>query len=152
MTTGKRTRRALAGVLLAATSLGGVALAPGAGPAGATNPPDQCTTRLVDIVVGGRRGSMICEYGRADLTYRGRHHVFVVGANEQVYHVWQTAKNGAYSAWTSIGGRARSGVVHRVRADGALEVAVDGTDGRLWCNLWDSFDAPGRWSAWHVCF
>jgi hypothetical protein len=152
MTIGKRVRRVLAGTLLAATTIGGgLALAPGASPAAGATPPDQCTTRTIDIVVGGRRGSMICEYGRTDVTYEGRHHVFIVGANEQVYHIWQTAKNGAYSAWTSLGGRARSEVFTWVYPDGSLELSVLGTDGNFWCDIWDGATARGRWTGWHRC-
>ena len=94
--------------------------------------------------MGGKRGQRICEYGLTQIYYKGRHHVFVVGTDYAVWHIWQVRVGGPYSNWTTLGGVARSGVY--LLDYGPLRASVVGTDSRWWCRTYN-----GSWSGCYRC-
>ena len=85
--------------------------------------------------VAGLGGNTICEYGQSWTTWpNGARQVFVIGTNYAVYTRWQEARGGRYVAWTSLGGKARSGVaVHRSSsATWTASISVTGTNGNTY--------------------
>jgi hypothetical protein len=81
----------------------------------------------------------------------GRLELFVVGEDDALWHLWQTAPNGGWSDWYCHGSPPPAGLMGSptvaASADGRLELFVVGTDGALW-HLGQT--APnGGWSEWH---
>jgi hypothetical protein len=80
----------------------------------------------------------------------GRLEVFTVGADEALWHIWQTAPNGPWSSWASLAKPANGGVNPLVSAhvndDGRLEVFAINRDGALW-HIWQTTPS-GPWSTW----
>jgi hypothetical protein len=79
----------------------------------------------------------------------GRLELFIVGADGNLWHRWQTTASNGWSAWTSEGsaggGFAAAPAVHP-SGDGRLELFVVGADGNLW-HRWQTAASNG-WSAW----
>jgi acylphosphatase len=76
----------------------------------------------------------------------GRLEVFGVGADSALWHIWQTAPNGAWSDWGTLGGILTSEPEVIRNDDGRLEAFARGTDDALW-HIWQT--APnGAWSGW----
>jgi len=76
----------------------------------------------------------------------GRLEVFAGDAAGGVFHSWQVAPNGSWSAWQPIGGRSGlAGPVAGRNADGRLEVFATAPDQIVW-HSW--VGALGIWSAW----
>ena len=71
--------------------------------------------------------------------------VFARGADQALWHLWQTAPNNGWSGWASLGGWIDSPVVTR-NADGRMEVFVIGSDHALW-HMWQTAPNNG-WSGW----
>ena len=67
----------------------------------------------------------------------GRLEVFVKGADNGLWHIWQVAPNNGWSGWSSLGGAMTQGPIVGRNGDGRLEVFVKGTDGALW-QTWQS--------------
>jgi len=78
--------------------------------------------------------------------FDGRLEAFATGTDSALWHLWQTAPNGGWSGWSSLGGVITSDQALGHNADGRLEVFVRGTDDALW-HIWQT--APGGgWSGW----
>jgi hypothetical protein len=80
----------------------------------------------------------------------GRLEVFATDYIGELWHVWQTAPNGPWSSWASLGnppnGRVAADFSVHVNSDGRLEVFAINRDGALW-HVWQT--APnGTWSVW----
>jgi hypothetical protein len=76
--------------------------------------------------------------------------LFVVGEDNALWHIWQTAPNHDWSEWLCRGAPPVPGLTGSPavapNADERLELFVIGTDGALW-HLWQT--APsGGWSPW----
>ena len=76
----------------------------------------------------------------------GRLEVFASGTDNALWHIWQTAPNNGWSAWTSLAGVLTSDRSIGRNADGRLEAFVRGTDGALW-HIWQT-SPGGGWSGW----
>ena len=76
----------------------------------------------------------------------GRLEAFVRGADNGLWHAWQTSAGGAWSGWSSLGGAIQSNPSVVANADGRLEIFVAGMDGGLW-HIWQNA-AGGSWSGW----
>jgi len=77
----------------------------------------------------------------------GRLELFHIGADDAVYHNWQTAANGNWSGWKALGGKARS-LTAAQNQDGRLEVFSIGLDGAFYHN--SQLTPGGAWSGWNV--
>ena len=77
----------------------------------------------------------------------GRLEVFVVGADGNLYHTWQTFPNYAWANWYSHGGSFTSTLALGASGDGRLELFVVGTDGALH-HIWQTAHSNG-WSGWY---
>jgi GR25 family glycosyltransferase involved in LPS biosynthesis len=81
----------------------------------------------------------------------GRQEVFAVGSDGNIWQIWQTAPNGAWSDWTKLG-KPPAGVLRSDRItvgsnlDRRLELFVIGVDGALW-HIWQVVPNAG-WSGW----
>jgi hypothetical protein len=80
----------------------------------------------------------------------GRLEVFLLAADQKVWHIWQTAPNNGWSGWASLGGPAAS-IANGApfignNADGRIEVFVTGDDGGIY-HIWQTAPSNG-WSAW----
>jgi acylphosphatase len=76
----------------------------------------------------------------------GKLHVFLVGDDQALWHINQTAPNNGWSTWTSFGGKIDLLKV-AVNQDGRLEVFARGAeDFALW-HIWE-VSPGGEWSAW----
>ncbi len=77
----------------------------------------------------------------------GRLEVFAAGTDGALWHIWQTAPNGTWSSWASLGTPSNvqflSGYTVGKNADGRLEVFTVGSDGALW-HIWQT-TAGGNW-------
>ncbi|GGU29940.1 hypothetical protein GCM10010259_20590 [Streptomyces daghestanicus] len=74
----------------------------------------------------------------------GRLEAFAAGA-DGVYHAWQTAVNGAWSPWRSVGGPRDAQLAVASNADGRLELfALSDT---TFDHMWQTGPSAG-WSAW----
>jgi peptidoglycan hydrolase-like protein with peptidoglycan-binding domain len=94
----------------------------------------------------GRLGGIISD-PVASNNQDGRLEVFVKGADNALWHIWQTAaSNGWASGWASRGGVMGSKIAALRNADGRLELFVRGTDGALW-HMWQTRPNNG-WSSW----
>ncbi|MCW7549016.1 hypothetical protein OO184_13995, partial [Photorhabdus sp. APURE] len=74
----------------------------------------------------------------------GRLEVFVRGADNALWHIWQTASNSDWSNWQSLGNTITSDPAVYANADGRLEVFARGTDNALW-HIWQTAPNSG-WS------
>ena len=82
----------------------------------------------------------------------GRLEVFVQAKDQKIWHVWQTAPSGGWSAWVSLAGPAvaisNGAPFVGVNADGRIEMFVTGGDGNIY-HIYQT--APGAgWSAWSL--
>ncbi|MFD8534474.1 protein kinase, partial [Streptosporangium canum] len=87
----------------------------------------------------------------------GRIEVFVRGADDHLWHLWQVARDGKWSNWhdMSVYGSLPSDGPLSVAgdpaahnsADGRIEIFVRGADDHLW-HLWQ-VARDGKWSNWH---
>ncbi|MEK9495066.1 hypothetical protein V2H77_01025, partial [Photorhabdus sp. P32] len=76
----------------------------------------------------------------------GRLEVFVRGADNALWHIWQTAPNSDWSNWQSLGNTITSNPAVYANADGRLEVFARGADNALW-HIWQTAPNSG-WSDW----
>ena len=81
----------------------------------------------------------------------GRQEVFVVGSDENVWQIWQTAPNGGWSDWRKLGKppaeiRRSDRITVGSNADGRQELFVMGGDDALW-HIWQVAPNAG-WSDW----
>ena len=77
---------------------------------------------------------------------------FGTNASAMLWHIWQTAPNGTWSSWASLGSPTKGGLSApsvRKNKDGRLEVFMIGADGALWHSWQLSAGEPGapgtRW-------
>ena len=74
---------------------------------------------------------------------------FGTNATATLWHIWQTAPNGTWSNWASLG-RPTTGSLSapsvRKNKDGRLEVFTIGSDGELW-HIWQ-LTSGGAWGNW----
>lgn len=82
----------------------------------------------------------------------GRLEVFVQGADQALWHIWQTTPNGPWSAWYSHGRPPNSTGIQgslcvAPSQDGRLELFAIGNDGALW-HIWQLAVNNG-WSNWY---
>ncbi len=91
---------------------------------------------------GGRITSNIAVGRNAD----GRLEIFARGADNALWHQWQTAPNNGWSGWSSLGGVITSDPAVVNNADGRMEVFARGTDGAVW-HRWQTAPNNG-WSGW----
>ena len=75
----------------------------------------------------------------------GRLEVFVRGADNALWHIWQTAPNNGWCGWASLGGWIPRPGGHQ-NADGRMEVFVRGADNALW-HIWQTAPNNG-WCGW----
>ncbi|HEX6478627.1 MAG TPA: hypothetical protein VF043_07270, partial [Ktedonobacteraceae bacterium] len=81
----------------------------------------------------------------------GRLEVFAQGADQALWHIWQTTPNGQWSDWFSQGQPPNSGGIQGSLClapgqDGRLELFAIGNDGALW-HIWQTAVNNG-WSNW----
>jgi acylphosphatase len=76
----------------------------------------------------------------------GRLEVFTRGPDKAMWHSWQTAPNGNWSGWASLGGGISSAPAYGRNADGRIEMFARGMDGALW-HMWQTAPNNG-WSGW----
>jgi hypothetical protein len=81
----------------------------------------------------------------------GRQEVFVVGSDENVWQIWQTAPNGDWSDWRKlsqppVGIRRSDRITVGINEDGRQELFVMGRDDSLW-HVWQVAPNVG-WSDW----
>ncbi|MGB9634511.1 MAG: peptidoglycan-binding protein, partial [Chloroflexaceae bacterium] len=62
----------------------------------------------------------------------GRLEVFARGADNALYHIWQTSPGGAWGTWSRLGGVLTSNPSAVRNADGRLMVFVRGADNALY--------------------
>lgn len=79
--------------------------------------------------------------------FDGRLEVFALGSDRAIWHIWQTAPNGGWSGWESLGGRCRSDPTVEINDNGRLEIFVVGEDNGLH-HQWQRVP-NGLWSGWH---
>jgi subtilisin family serine protease len=72
--------------------------------------------------------------------------VFARGSDRALWHQWQTAPNGGWAGWYSLGGWIDALAVGS-NADRRLEAFVTGSDSALWHN-WQTTPSGG-WSGWY---
>ncbi|MFG2328053.1 S8 family serine peptidase [Streptomyces sp. NPDC048604] len=75
----------------------------------------------------------------------GRLEIFARGADQALWHMWQTAPNNGWSGWQSLGGWIDMISTAR-NADGRLEIFARGADGAVW-HMWQTAPNNG-WSGW----
>jgi acylphosphatase len=80
----------------------------------------------------------------------GRLEAFVIGSDQALWHIWQTAPGGTWSTWASLGNppgtQYNSTPMVSQNQDGRLEAFVIGSDQALW-HIWQT--APGgTWGNW----
>jgi Astacin (Peptidase family M12A) len=75
----------------------------------------------------------------------GKIDAFALGADHAIWHVKQTAVNGGWGSWQSLGGYLRSIPVVGRNLDGRLELLAVGWDNQLY-HKWQ--DSNGNWSDW----
>jgi len=78
--------------------------------------------------------------------FDGRLEAFATGTDFALWHLWQTAPNNGWSAWSSLGGILTSDRSVGQNADGRLEVFARGTDDALW-HIWQ-VTPGGGWPSW----
>jgi GH25 family lysozyme M1 (1,4-beta-N-acetylmuramidase) len=82
----------------------------------------------------------------AMLNTNGALEVFARAASGALEHKWQTAPNGQWSGWASLGGALHSDPIVGRNGDGRLEVFASGSDDRL-AHIWQ--EAPhAAWGSW----
>jgi acylphosphatase len=91
-------------------------------------------------------GGVITTEPVAGVNKDGRIEVFALGADNALWHIWQTAPNSGWSGWASLGGGITSTPAIVRTADGRLEAFARGTDGALW-HIWQTAPNNG-WSGW----
>jgi F5/8 type C domain len=80
----------------------------------------------------------------------GRLEVFLVGAQDELYHKWQTSPGSSiWSQWFSLEGGIKAGTNPAVtmNSDGRLEVFVIGADNKLY-HKWQTSPGSSIWSQW----
>jgi GH25 family lysozyme M1 (1,4-beta-N-acetylmuramidase) len=77
----------------------------------------------------------------------GRLEVFARSQSGALGHVWQTAPNGDWSAWSSLGGILHSDPAVGSNDDGRLEVFALGSDDRLY-HIWQDGTPQQEWTGW----
>jgi len=90
-----------------------------------------------DPAVGRRPGTIVMGVGY-------NQDVFYCDSGGQVWHKYQTATDGGFSAWESLGGASTGGVTVGHNEDGTLQVFIPQSDGFLWCKSQTS----AGWSSW----
>ena len=80
----------------------------------------------------------------------GRLEVFLLAKDNHVWHIWETAPNGGWSGWSSLGtppAQISNGAPFVGRnADGRIEVFATGTNGSIY-DIWQTAPNNG-WSGW----
>ena len=80
----------------------------------------------------------------------GRLEVFAQGADQALWHTWQTTPNGSWSSWASQGKPSSGGIQGNLclapSLDGRLELFAVGNDGALW-HIWQTKVNNG-WANW----
>ena len=118
--------------------------------------------RVTDTGQHGVVDSNSASYGEVDIFYSGalanlelcgvqqnadgRLEAFAVGTDNGLWHIWETAPDGGWSGWASLGGVITSEPTVGRNADGRLEVFARGTDNALW-HIWQTAPNNG-WSGW----
>jgi acylphosphatase len=118
--------------------------------------------RVTDTGQHGVVDSNSASYGEVDIFYSGalanlelcsvqqnadgRLEAFAVGTDNGLWHIWETAPNGGWSGWASLGGVITSEPTVARNKDGRLEVFARGTDNALW-HIWQTAPNNG-WSGW----
>ncbi len=80
----------------------------------------------------------------------GRLEVFAKGTDGALWHIYQTAPNGTWSSWASLGKpptTSSTSLGSSTNADGRMEVFTVGEDGGLW-HIWQ-YTPGGSWSGWN---
>jgi hypothetical protein len=89
---------------------------------------------------------------RVSINADGRLEVFLVAKDQKIWHIWQTAPSGGWSAWASLGGPAAAiangAPFVGINADGRMEVFVTGSDGNIY-HIYQTAPSNG-WSAWSL--
>jgi Domain of unknown function (DUF1906)/Repeat of unknown function (DUF346) len=76
----------------------------------------------------------------------GRLEVFASGANNALYHIWQTSPGGAWAGWDSLAGTLTGDPAAVQNADGRLEVFTRGANNALY-HIWQT-SPGGAWAGW----
>ncbi|WP_316745356.1 hypothetical protein [Streptomyces sp. MK7] len=99
-----------------------------------------------DICTDDIGGRFSCSYGEEWNIYSdGSREKWVIGPDRQVWHT--TAQlGGTWSAWTSLGGQATSGVTLVEEKGMSAKIMVRGTDGEYYFSKRDK--KTGTWSGW----
>ncbi len=85
--------------------------------------------------------------GAAGRNADGRLEAFIVGADGELWHDWQTSPGGAWAGLAPMQGNITDTPAVGRNADGRLEVFVRGSDGELW-HQWQVVP-NGGWSGFH---
>jgi uncharacterized phage protein gp47/JayE len=103
--------------------------------------PLQDTVSWVTFDIGMTGGPVVI------LDPAGQLHVFVVGDDQALWHIWQTSPDNGWSGWLSLGGQIDL-VAVGTNQDGRLEVFARGTgDFALW-HIWQLTPGSASWSVW----
>ena len=82
----------------------------------------------------------------------GRLEILLHGSNVNLWHLWQTAPNGNWSNWASLGKPPTAAIIGypsvAQNKDGRLELLVNANDGALW-HIWQTVTGKslGSWAS-----
>jgi Astacin (Peptidase family M12A) len=108
--------------------------------------PDRYVLSLGDLLAVEHLYGPPFQIGRASALDRsGRLELFAKGADHAIWHIAETAPNGAWTSWQSLGGSLRSAPTVARNLDGRLEVFAVGWDNQVY-HQWQL--VGGGWSGW----
>ncbi|MEJ3750698.1 hypothetical protein WEI85_46520 [Actinomycetes bacterium KLBMP 9797] len=138
-------RRAVLPVALLATIVFAPATASAAPPAG---DDARAAAAACSITRGLYTGAYLCETTtlRTFTWVDGRQEVFVIGTDNQVWHIWQRYSGDLFwSGWYSLGGYAILGV--GLWNSAPTIAVIGGFDNLRYCNGWTGLS----WTGWYRC-
>jgi hypothetical protein len=81
----------------------------------------------------------------------GRLEAFAYGCDKALWHIWQTAPNGSWSSWASLGmppnKQTTWGLIGEKNADGRFEIFEVGSDDALW-HTWQTTTGGECYNSW----
>lgn len=108
---------------------------------------NSATNGEVDIYYGTSAGIALAGVATVASNADGRLEVFGNGTDHALWHNWQTAPNGGWSGWASLGGLLTTDAALCRHSDGRLEAFARGADDALY-HLWQTAPNNG-WSGWN---
>jgi len=138
--------------LIPGRRVGGLAAALAVALGGLVLPASRAEAEPCKITVGGHVGYYICAYPKTQFDFQGRDHVFVIGTDYAVWHIYETGVNTyQYSDWISLGGTARSRVKYGISGgnNDVLQIIVRGTFNGCWNRFYNYPNNRNRWTDWY---